>query len=90
MSLIGCTPFGSLRVDNALSRPRVVLAVSTTAADAWEALGAAGVPGAPATDDEGSFRGTVQFEDVAKVAVTRPQAPVGPISRGVTGVDPLS
>ncbi len=75
----------SLSVSDVAAAPRLVLADRATVSEARAALEEAGVPGAPVTDEQGTYLGTVELERLALLASEgRDGEPVGPIVDATT------
>ena len=74
----GLPLLGTRTVESVASPPRVVLREGTTAAAALEQLGAAGVPGAPVVDGDGTFLGAVEGERLRRLAAADPDSGLGP------------
>jgi len=73
----GLPLLGRVQVAEAMAVPRVVLSADTDVAAAVRTLEQAAVRGAPVTDSEGRFRGTVGLQDL------RDGDPEAPVSRRV-------
>ncbi len=69
---LGLPLLATLRVADVMSAPRLVLAGTTTASEALEALRRAGVPGAPVSDAKGAYIGTVETDRVERAADADP------------------
>jgi CIC family chloride channel protein len=72
----GLPLLAAIPVSAAAVPPRVVLQASTQARDALGALRTAKVPGAPVTDDHGTYLGTVSAEQLAEAAASNEGAAV--------------
>ena len=75
----------SLSVSDVAAAPRVVLGDHATIGEARAALEEAGVPGAPVTDEQGTYLGTVELGRLALFASEgRDGEPVGPVVDATT------
>lgn len=61
---LGLPLLGRVRVEEAMSEPRAVLAADCPVTEAVGQLEQAGVPGGPVVDSEGRFRGTTELDDL--------------------------
>ena len=75
----GLPLLATLGVASAVNFPNVVLSDHTTASEALQALSEAGVPGAPVTDSQGTYLGTVEVENIARLASQDSTLPVADV-----------
>ncbi len=66
--VVGMPLLANVTVDRAMALPRLVMRDSTSPADAFAAVEAAGVPGVPVVDAEGRWAGTVSAARLAEAA----------------------
>jgi H+/Cl- antiporter ClcA len=86
---LGLPLLGRVKVAEAMSQPRLVLAAATPIPEAVEAMRRAEVPGAPVVDPEGRFRGTVDRDQLASApAATQSADSAPPVSRRVDAAAP--
>ncbi len=75
----------SLSVSDVAAAPRVVLGDHVTIGEARGVLEAAGVPGAPVTDERGTYLGTVEIERLRLLeSEGRDDTPLGPVVDATT------
>ncbi len=83
------SPGGSVTVREIMAAPRLVLARSSTVAEALAELDATGVRGAPVVNDNGTFHGSLDRSAVAEAVAERPEQPVGQLARQQAETLPL-
>jgi H+/Cl- antiporter ClcA len=81
----GLPQASSLSVADVATPPRLVLGDHVLVREAREALDVAGVPGAPVTDEQGTYLGTVEHDRLAMLeSEGRDSEPIGPVVDATT------